>query len=60
VYTDSATSGSPYRWDSTAQQYLSNWNTKGSTTGYFYRIGVTLDDGQTYHLREHRSAMTRA
>ena len=25
-----------------------NWSTKGLATGYFWRIGVALDDGQTY------------
>jgi hypothetical protein len=48
VYSDPATSGGTYRWDSTAQQYIYNWSTKGSTIGYYYRIGVILDDGQTY------------
>ena len=50
VYLDSATTGSTYRWDSTAQQYIYNWNTKGSTTGYYYRVGVTVDDGQMYYV----------
>jgi hypothetical protein len=50
VYSDPATSGSTYRYDSTAQQYIYNWSTKGSAIGYFYRIGVTLDDGQTYYV----------
>lgn len=50
AYTDSATSGTTYRWDSTSQQYIYNWSTKGLTTGYFYRIGVTLDDGNTYYV----------
>jgi hypothetical protein len=49
-YSDAATSGNAYRWDSSAQQYIYNWSTKGSTTGYYYRVGVTLDDGQTYYV----------
>ncbi len=47
VYSDSATSGSSYRWDATSQQYIYNWSTKGSTVGFYYKIGVTLDDGTT-------------
>jgi hypothetical protein len=27
-----------------------NWSTKGFATGYFWRIGVALDDGQTYYV----------
>jgi hypothetical protein len=50
VYSDPATAGGTYKWDSTAQQYAYNWSTKGSTVGYFYRVGVTLDDGQTYYV----------
>jgi len=50
VYSDTATSGATYRWDSTAQQYIYNWSTKGTATGYYYRVGVTLDDGQTYYV----------
>jgi hypothetical protein len=48
VYSELATAGPTYRWDSIAQQYIYNWSTKGATTGHYYRIGVTLDDGQTY------------
>jgi hypothetical protein len=50
VYTDAPTSGSTYRYDATAQQWIYNWSTKGLQAGYFYRIGVTLDDGQTYYV----------
>jgi hypothetical protein len=49
VYTDPATTGTTYRWDATAQHYIYNWSTKGSSSGFYYRIGVTLDDGQTYY-----------
>src|SRR5215211_44368 len=48
VYTDPATTGTLFKWDSTAQQYIYNWSTKTSSKGYFYKIGVKLDDGQTY------------
>ncbi|TQM64565.1 hypothetical protein FBY41_0934 [Humibacillus xanthopallidus] len=46
VYTASADSGSNYKYDATAQQYMYNWKT--GTGGSYWRIGVTLDDGQTY------------
>jgi hypothetical protein len=48
VYSDTATPGGTYRW--TDSQYMYNWSTKGSSTGYYYRIGVMLDDGQTYYV----------
>jgi hypothetical protein len=48
LFTDPETSGSEYRWDAGGQQYQYNWSTKGSTLGYQYQVGVTLDDGQTY------------
>ena len=49
VYTASADSGTAYKYDATAQQYLYNWKT-GSVAGSYWRIGVTLDDGQTYYV----------
>jgi len=48
VYAASADSGSTYRYDATAQQYIYNWKTV--TGGNYYRIGVSLDDGQTYYV----------
>lgn len=50
VYSHPATSGTAYRWDSQAQQYIFNWATKGYAVGYYWRIGVLLDDGQTYYV----------
>jgi hypothetical protein len=50
VYSNPATTGSTYYWDSTTQKYTYNWSTKGYATGYLWRIGVTLDDGQTYFV----------
>jgi hypothetical protein len=50
VYTDAGTSGTTFKWDATAQRNLYNWSTKGVPVGYYERIGVTLDDGQTYNL----------
>ena len=49
VYSASADSGSAYRFDTTAQQYSYNWKT-GSAGGSYWRIGVRLDDGQTYYV----------
>jgi hypothetical protein len=49
-YTDPPTAGGTYRWDSTAQQYIYNWGTPKSQVGYYWRVGVTLDDGQTYYV----------
>jgi hypothetical protein len=48
VYTTSADSGSTYKYDTTALQYIYNWKT--GTGGNYWRIGVTLDDGQTYYV----------
>jgi hypothetical protein len=39
-------SGSTYRYDTTAQQYIYNWKT--GTSGNYYPVGVKLDDGQTH------------
>ncbi|WP_299444950.1 OmpL47-type beta-barrel domain-containing protein [uncultured Phycicoccus sp.] len=47
VYTESADSGSTYRYDS--GQYIYNWKT-GNAGGNYWRVGVTLDDGQTYYV----------
>lgn len=40
--------GSTYRWDGT--QYIYNWNTSSSQAGSYWRVGVALDDGQTYSV----------
>jgi large repetitive protein len=47
--SDPATAGTLYKWDPTAQQYVYNWSTKGISSGFYYKIGVKLDDGQTYY-----------
>lgn len=49
VQTVAADSGSTYRYDTTAQQYIYNWKTP-STGGSYYQIGVKLDDGQVYYV----------
>ena len=43
---DAGTTDGTFRWDATSQQYIYNWQTKGLTANYNYRIGVRLDDGQ--------------
>jgi len=50
VYTNPATTGYTFRWDSAAQQYIYNWSTKGSSVGYYYRIAVLLDDGNMQYV----------
>lgn len=48
VYALSADSGSDYRYDATAKQYIFNWKT--GTGGHYWRVGVRLEDGQTYYV----------
>jgi hypothetical protein len=48
AYAASADSGSSYRYDATAQQYVYNWKT--GPGGNYWRIGVRLEDGQTYFV----------
>ena len=48
LYSASPDSGSTYRYDATAQQYIYPWKT--GSGGNYWRIGVTLDDGQTYYI----------
>jgi hypothetical protein len=50
LYADPSDSGTTYRWDATAQQYIYNWGTAKNAAGYYWRVGVTLDDGQTYFV----------
>ncbi|WP_270888869.1 OmpL47-type beta-barrel domain-containing protein [Pedococcus sp. 5OH_020] len=46
--TDTATTGATYVWDGT--QYQFNWKTDKTQAGSYWRVGVTLDDGQTYFV----------
>lgn len=39
--------GTTYRFDTGSQTYQYNWKAVGA--GYYWRIGATLDDGQTYY-----------
>ena len=41
-------SGSTYRYTDGQWQY--NWKTDKQQAGYFWRIGVRLDDGETYFV----------
>jgi hypothetical protein len=50
VYSIAGTSGNTYKWDSTSQQYIYNWSTKGLASGYWYKIYTKLDDGNTYSV----------
>lgn len=50
VYTDTATSGTVFKWDPEDQQYIYNWNTKGLDAGFWYKTSVKLDDGYTYSV----------
>jgi hypothetical protein len=48
AYSDQPSSSGTYRWDSTAQQYIYNRGTSSGQKGFYWRLGVQLDDGQTY------------
>lgn len=48
AYTAPETVGGSYSWDGTQYQY--NWKTDKSQSGSYWRVGVTLDDGQSYFV----------
>ncbi|WP_156028148.1 OmpL47-type beta-barrel domain-containing protein [Candidatus Solirubrobacter pratensis] len=50
AYSVVADGAATYRWDGTNQQYMYNWGTDPAGKGYYHRIGVKLDDGQTYFV----------
>jgi hypothetical protein len=50
AYTTTGDTAGTYRWDSTGPQYIYNWNTSSTQAGSYWRVGVTLDDGQTYYV----------
>ena len=45
VYTEPAMSGSAFAWSATDQHYHYNWGSPKNGNGYYWRIGVKLDDG---------------
>jgi hypothetical protein len=47
--SDAGFTGSTFRWDTTAQQYIYNWSTKGLKAGE-YRIYAALDDGAKQYV----------
>ena len=48
LYSEPATTGTTYQW--TGSQYHYNWASPKNGSGYFWRIGVKLDDGQIYYV----------
>lgn len=49
-YAATASSGSSATWDATNQQYIYNYKTAKSQSGNYWRIGVSLGDGNTYYV----------
>jgi hypothetical protein len=45
VYGATTTPGGVFSWSGAGQQYQYNWSTPKDGAGYFWRIGVALDDG---------------
>ncbi|HVF06123.1 MAG TPA: HYR domain-containing protein [Frankiaceae bacterium] len=45
----SSTTGTTYRWDSTGQQYIYNFSTKGLTAGE-WRVWAQTGDGQSHYV----------
>jgi hypothetical protein len=50
VYSNPASRTPYYTWLAGSQKYSYNWSTRGYATGYYWWIGVRLDDGQTYYV----------
>jgi Tol biopolymer transport system component len=48
LYSDPVASGVTF--DLKGNHYAYNWKTKSYATGYYWRIGVKLDDGQVYYV----------
>ncbi|GGN09749.1 hypothetical protein GCM10009721_42070 [Terrabacter tumescens] len=48
AYTAAETVGGTYSWDGAQYQY--NWKTDKTMAGSYWRVGVSLDDGQTYYV----------
>lgn len=45
AYGGVATTGDTFDWSSSDQQYQYNWKTPSTGAGYYWRMGVRLDDG---------------
>jgi hypothetical protein len=50
IYSEPATSGSNYTWDPVGQFNQYNWGTAKNGAGFYWLIGVKLDDGQVYRV----------
>lgn len=50
AYADPATAGSSYRYDPASEQWIFNWQTEREQGGYYWRLGVRLDDGMTHFV----------
>jgi hypothetical protein len=48
AYPATETVGGTYTWDGAKYQY--NWKTDKTQAGSYWRVGVSLDDGQTYYV----------
>jgi large repetitive protein len=48
LYAVATTNGDAYRSD--AGQYIYNWGSDKNGAGFYWRIGVRLDDGSTYYV----------
>ena len=48
TFADPIDTTSTFRWDATDQQYHFNWGTPKTGAGFYWKIGVDLDDGSRY------------
>ena len=48
AYSEPADTTSRFRWSATDQHYQYNWASAKTAAGYYWRIGVRLDDGSTH------------
>jgi hypothetical protein len=46
AFSATGDTGTTFRWSD--QQYIYNWGTSSTQALYYWRIGVRLDDGQSY------------
>ena len=50
VYDNPATSGASYLWNATDRFHQYNWGSPKNGAGFYWLIGVKLDDGQVYKV----------